>query len=185
MTKVKACGMTQNSDVPARIVPASVPSQKDPQKVHYFPKHVHDFLRAYAGCLDEDQAFNEARVDTRVRAEILRDPHVQEEMGIIQQTYRYQSRMTTGFVAGKHMELMDKVEKEFDGTDSKEHKARFAAVLAKLSDGAMKATGLIGTQTGEQMPMVVMNLNTGGAPANVQINQGAAPVVTENKSNDA
>lgn len=173
--------MTQNSDVPARIVPPSVPSLKKPGTVHFFRKDVHEFLRAYAGSLDEDQAFNEARIDTRYREEILRDPHVMEEMAIIQQTYRFQSRLTTGYVGGKHMELMDKGEKEFDGTDSKEHKARFLGVLAKMSDTAMKATGLIGPQAGEQLPMVIMNLNTGGAPANVQINQGTLPVVTESK----
>lgn len=176
--------MTHNCDVPARMVPPSVPSLKDKGHVHYFPKDVHEFLRAYAGSLDEDQAFTEARIDTRHRQEILRDPHVQEEMAIIQKTFRYQSRLTAGFVAGKHMELMDKAEKELDATDSKEHKARFLGVLSKMSDTAMKATGLIGPQGGEQLPMVVMNLNTGGAPANVQINQGGKPALTESPGND-
>lgn len=165
--------MTQNSNVPAKIVPTSVPSLKKEGEVKVFTKPQLDFLRAYSQTCDEEVAFVEARIDRRYRNDMLEEPHVQKEMQKIQQVWRFQARLTAGFSAGNHMRLMEKFEDEYDSSDKKEEKARFAGTLAKMSEGTMKATGLIGTTQTNELPTVIINMNgSGDKTANVQVNNG-------------
>ncbi len=162
--------MTRKSNVPAKIVPTSVPSLKKEGEVKIFTKPQLDFLRAYSQCYDEDQAFTEARIEKRHRSDILNEPHVKEEMQKIQRVWQFHGRMTAGFAAGNHMRLMSRFESEFDGSESHGDRAKFAGTLAKMSEASLKSTGLIGNQQSDQVPTVIINMTDSSATANVQVN---------------
>ena len=52
---------------------------------------------------------------------------------------------------------MEKIEKDYDGSDS-ETKAKFANALSKFSGDYLRAAGLFGRES-KQTPNVVINLN--------------------------
>lgn len=165
--------MTRSSpNVPAKVVPASVPSLKKDGDVYVFKRAELDFLREYASCMDEHQALGQTGIDRRRWSEMLENPHVKNEMARIQRAWRYRSRMTQEFAGGEHMRLMDKFEENYDALESKE-RPKMAGVLAKMSEATMKATGLIGADKDQAMPTVIVNMNM-GTPENVDVtvNQG-------------
>lgn len=66
-------------------------------------------------------------------------------------------RLTQEQAAAKHLTLMEKIEKDYDGSDS-ETKAKFANALSKFSGDYLRAAGLFGRES-KQTPNVVINLN--------------------------
>lgn len=177
--------MTQNSDTPVKIVPESVPSIRKEGEVYVFAKPAFDFLKAYSVSLDPDVAFTEARIDKKHRSDVLNNPYVQQEMTKIQATYGYGARMTSAYVGGRHMRMMGLLEDDFDASGDKEVRARIAGTYAKMSDAAMKATGLIGTIQTDQLPTVILNINAPGGTANVQVNQSSVTVKPDESPTDA
>lgn len=161
--------MTRKSNIPAKNVPETVPSQKCDGEFHSFSKAEMEFLQAYSSCYDVDQAFTEARIERRRRSEILDDPYVKAEMVNIQQVWKYHGRMSAGFAAGNHMRLMGKFENEYNKS-GRSDKAKFAGTLAKMSEATLKSTGMIGNQHKDDIPTVIINVDGSDNTANVQIN---------------
>lgn len=164
--------MTQTSpSVPAKVVPASVPSLKKDGEVYVFKAPEIQFLREYSSSLDEDLALAQLPIDQRRKSEILQNPHVREEMAKIQQAWRYRGRLTQEFAGGNHARLMQKFEQNYDQLETG-NKPKMAGVLAKMSEATMKATGLIGSERDQALPTVIINMNMGEAEnVAVQVNQ--------------
>lgn len=66
-------------------------------------------------------------------------------------------RMTQEQAAAKHISLMQKIEQDYDSSDS-ETKAKFANALSRFSGDYLRAAGLFGKES-KQTPNVVINLN--------------------------
>lgn len=150
------------SSVPATNVNPSVPHASGSGEDYVFKKHELSFLREYSVSLDEKKALTAASVDSRRHSEIVSNPHVIEEMLRIQKAWRYRGRVTQEFAGGEHMRLMEKFENDYDKVSLKE-RSKMAGVLAKMSETTMKATKLIGSDEGQQMPTVILNMNMGDA----------------------
>lgn len=161
--------MTQTSNVPAKVVPESVPSLRDEGELYVFKKRELDFLQHYAVSLDEDMSFNQLGLEHQRKADILNNPYVQQEMVRIQKAWCYRGRLSQDFAAGEHMRLMQKFEDDYD-LQKVSDKPKMAGVLAKMSEGSMKATGLIGTERDQAMPTVIVNMDMGGGNVDVTIN---------------
>jgi hypothetical protein len=93
-------------------------------------------------------------------SEALESEFVAAEAERIQVAWGFEVRMNARFTSGEHMRLMDKFETEYDGL-KKDDKPKMAAVLAKMSDTSLKASGKMSAQGGD-----------GGSTVNVQINIG-------------
>lgn len=164
--------MTQTSpNVPAKIVPTSVPSLKTDGEVYVFRADEIGFLREYAQSLDEDLAMAQLAVTSDRKRAILANPHVLAEMAQIQQAWRFRGRLTQEFAGGNHARLMQKFEQNYDQLETG-NKPKMADVLAKMSEATMKATGLIGSERDQALPTVIINMNMGEAEnVAVQVNQ--------------
>lgn len=157
--------------IPVKIVPDSVPSLQTEGALYVFKKREIDFLREYGNSLDEDVAFGQLGLDSRLKSEILNNAYVQQEMGRIQQAWRYRSRLSQDQAAGEHMRLMQKFEEDYDLQKTAD-KSKMAGVLAKMSEASMKATGLIGSDREQAMPTVIIRMNMGDdTTVGVQVNQ--------------
>lgn len=167
-------------NVPAKVVPTSVPSERRDGEVYVFKKQELDFLREYSASLDETIAFTNAQVDIRRRSEMLENIHVKKEMARIQRAWSCRSRMTQEYAGGEHMRLMEKFEENYDSLETG-NKPKMAGVLAKMSEATLKATGLIGSDKEQTMPTVIVQMNMGGAPETVAVtvNQGEQENVRE------
>lgn len=163
--------ITSPQTVPVKLVPESVPSLQHEGEKYVYKKAEINFLREYASSLDEDVAFAQLGLDSRRKSEILASPYVKAEMSRIQDTWRYRSRLTQDVAAGEHMRLMEKFEGDYDNLKVSD-RPKMAGVLAKMSEGSMKATGLIGSERDQAMPTVIIRMNMGDdANVAVQVNQ--------------
>jgi len=87
------------------------------------------------------------------------------EMQAIYKQYAIQWRLEAKMTAGKHIEIMDKLEQMLDGGEVK-----VAAALAKMSSDALKATGHFdGKEGGGSSEKVVVNINVGDKDTPVTI----------------
>lgn len=66
-------------------------------------------------------------------------------------------RLTQEQAAAKHLNLMEKIERDYDSSDA-ETKAKFANALSRFSGDYLRAAGLFGKEN-KQTPNVVINLN--------------------------
>ena len=66
-------------------------------------------------------------------------------------------RLTQEQAAAKHLNLMEKIERDYDTSDA-ETKAKFANALSRFSGDWLRAAGLFGKEN-KQTPNVVINLN--------------------------
>jgi len=66
-------------------------------------------------------------------------------------------RLTQEQAAAKHLTLMEKIESDYDSSDT-ETKAKFANALSRFSGDYLRAAGLFGKES-KQTPNVVINLN--------------------------
>lgn len=66
-------------------------------------------------------------------------------------------RLTQEQAAAKHLNLMEKIEQDYDKSDE-ETKAKFANALSRFSGDYLRAAGLFGKEN-KQTPNVVINLN--------------------------
>lgn len=104
-------------------------------------------LQEYQKDLDLDRAMKAAGISYAVKKKLL-DPT--EERGLaflkevkeIQDQYYKAIRLNASSSAVKHLELMAKIEADYDRADiTNQNKGSFASTLAKMSDTSLKATG--------------------------------------------
>lgn len=120
------------------------------------------FLEEYARDLDINRAAKEvgAAVKT-VRGNWLTQEKFQAEIEAIHRIWQTNIRMTAEHATARHIELMDKVEDEFDKADGASDKAKLAAPLAKMSDSYLKAAGKFATGGDQKGIHVTINIDLG------------------------
>jgi len=101
------------------------------------------FLEEYGKNLDKTEAAKIAGYKSA--NDPMQSPSICAEMEKIQSAWMYEHRMNAKYAGGEHMRLMQKFEDKYDekGVDS-DTQAKFAGVLAKMSEASLKATGRIG-----------------------------------------
>lgn len=166
--------MTQDlNNVPVRRVRDKVPSLKKDGEVYVFNRQAIMFFEHYTQTMDVEKSLEAAGVEGRRRSEFLDNPYIVGELDRIQQAWSLQHRMTVGFASGEHLRLMQKFENEFD-RESGKVKSSYAGHLAKMSEAAMKAVGLIGSDNSPTVPNVSIHLSLGGEQ----------PMIIEGKTNE-
>jgi len=158
--------MSDGSLIPTYQVKDEVPTLRGGKKL-LTPKQ-----KSFLVSLSENGDANLAAAEAGYKSasEAFESEIVVAEAERIQNAWSYEVRMNARFASGEHMRLMDKFETEYDGLKVAE-KPKMAAVLAKMSDTSLKASGKMNPWAGE-----------GGASVQVQINIGVSPAQDTNPS---
>ena len=120
------------------------------------------FLEEYAKDLDINRAAREVETAIKtVRGNWLTQEKFQAEIEAIHKIWQTNIRMTAEHATARHIELMDKVEAEFDGADKVSDKAKLASPLAKMSDSYLKAAGKFATDGNQKGINVTINIDLG------------------------
>ncbi len=128
------------------------------------------FLEEYAKHLDVNRAARE--VDTAVktvRGNWLTQEKFQAEIEAIHKIWKTNIRMTAEHATARHIELMDKVEDEFDKAEGATNKAKLAAPLAKMSDSYLKAAGKFSTDGNQKAVNVTINIDLGDSNKPIEV----------------
>ena len=121
------------------------------------------FLEEYAKHLDVNRAAREVETAVKtVRGNWLTQEKFQAEIEAIHKIWQTNIRMTAEHATARHIELMDKVETEFDNAEGAADKAKLAAPLAKMSDSYLKAAGKFATGGDQKGISVTINIDLGG-----------------------
>ena len=125
------------------------------------------FLDAYAETKADLKACAKVAQLTKVQINnMLKKESVRREIEEIQKVWRLNRRMKAENAAAKHIELMDKLEADYDEADP-ELRAKFANPLMKGSETYLKAAGHMnhGGGTGGES-QVIINIDLGGDETN-------------------
>lgn len=122
-----------------------------------------DFLSEFAKDLDPIRACQEVGYKDPEQAanKLLKNDAIRAECKAIYDARFRAMRMTSEMAAAKHLNLMDKIEKDYDmaGLDDKS-KGSLANAMAKFSGDYLRASGLFGKE--ESRPaQVVINIDLG------------------------
>jgi hypothetical protein len=135
------------------------------------------FLAHYAKTLDLTKSYREAGYENYKQAQAMfKRPRVQQEMLVIADMWLSNVRMTAEHASAKHIQLMQKFEKEYDSLSSttsateRNIKGQLASTLGKMSDSYMKAVGLFTKQETETGNQVVINIDLGDGEVEVNSN---------------
>jgi hypothetical protein len=123
-----------------------------------------NFLHEYNKDLDVERALKA----TGLKKGAL-NPHKEQgqalllEMQQISKDWQAAIRMNTQAAAAKHMELMEKFEKDYDSADIKnQNKSGLSGTLARMSDANLKATGHYASEDKGGGTKVEINIDLGG-----------------------
>lgn len=120
------------------------------------------FLEAYSKSLDVLEAAREIGMHHSTAKKLFKNPSIQREVKALEAVYRDSWKMNSQSAAGRHIQLMDKLESHLDAGDTK-----VAASLAKLSSDALKATGHFDSAEQSTAANIQVNISIGsGAPSN-------------------
>lgn len=100
-----------------------------------------DFLKEYAKDLDEARAAKELGLKLGTIRGWLDTPAIRAEIDEIHKIWKYNIRMTAEHSAGRHLQLMDKFENDYDSTESAETRAKMMNPLVKASETYLRAAG--------------------------------------------
>ena len=143
----------------------SLPQSEDAfgelQNFYPFGKQEIDFLREYSKDLDTERSLKAAGLKKGAL-----DPHKEQgqallrEMQETQQEWTKSIRLNAPHAAKKHLELMEKFEKDYDSTDLKSaNKSGLSGTLARMSDASLKATGHYGQERAGGGTKVEINID--------------------------
>lgn len=119
------------------------------------PKQL-EYLRVYGETYDMDKAAKSSGCSNAVA---LSEPRMIAEMEYADKYAMYSTRITSA--AGRHMQLMDKFEVDYEGAEDIKGKSMMAGVLSRMSDSALRAAGEFSKLSTE---------GTSAATINIQIN---------------
>lgn len=123
------------------------------------------FLEAYSKSLDVLEAAREIGMHHSTAKKLFKTPAIQKEVKALEAVYRDSWKMNAQATAGKHIQLMDKLESHLDAGDTK-----VAASLAKLSSDALKATGHFDSAETTSAANIQVSINIGGVnPVDVTV----------------
>lgn len=112
-------------------------------------------------------------------SEALESPFVRAEAIRIQDAWGYELRMNSRYTAGEHMRLMEKFEAKYDSIKESE-KPKMAAVLAKMSDTSLKASGKMNPWAQEVGASVKVEIHIGATPAESMDNGSVIEIRADN-----
>lgn len=121
-----------------------------------------NFLVALSESGDGQAAAKEAGFKSL--SEALESQFVAAEAVRIQDAWGYELRMNSRYTAGEHMRLMEKFEGEYASLKLAD-KPKMAAVLAKMSDTSLKASGKMNPWANDASSSVQVQINIGVVPA--------------------
>ena len=128
------------------------------------------FLEEYAKHLDINRAAREVETAVKtVRGNWLTQEKFQAEIEAIHKIWKTNIRMTAEHATARHIELMDKVEVEFDKAEGATNKAKLAAPLAKMSDSYLKAAGKFSTDGNQKGISVTINIDLGDSDKPIEV----------------
>lgn len=128
------------------------------------------FLEEYAKHLDINRAAREVETAVKtVRGNWLVQEKFQAEIEAIHKIWKTNIRMTAEHATARHIELMDKVEDEFDKAIGAANKAKLASPLAKMSDSYLKAAGKFATDGTQKGISVTINIDLGDSDKPIEV----------------
>lgn len=141
--------------------------------VYPFGREDIQFLAEFQRDLDWKRALEAAGLPpTQKQINKMTDIHtrygqaVMREVARIQDDWTRSIRMNAHASARKHLELMEKFEKDYDGMDLKnQNKSGLSSTLARMSDASLKATGHYGQEKQGSGLKVEINIDLGGLSA--------------------
>ena len=137
-----------------------------------------DFLSEFAKDLDPIRACRDVGYKDPEQAanKILKNDAIRAECKAIYDARFRAMRMTTEMAAARHLNLMDKIEKDYDIADFDDKaKGSLANAMAKMSGDYLRASGLFGKE--ESKPaQVVINIDLGDKREEKVINVEATEV---------
>jgi len=112
----------------------------DPDQVHIYFKSEVKFLDIYAETLDYKLACREANLKPH---EVRRNTYLMKELKKVQRMV--QKRHLMKAIKGKHMQLLEKFDEQYDALtknpDTQKEAVTMAGNLARMTDSAMRANG--------------------------------------------
>lgn len=151
--------MSEKTKIPTYVVPDEVIGHNNRPII--LTKKQKRFLHLAAQSGDEQAAAKEAGYKSV--SEALESEYVSLELAKIQRAWAYEVRMDAKFASGEHMRLMEKFEKDYDSLTS-EDRSKMAAVLAKMSDTSLKASGKMSDLSAGNSERVMVQINVGSEP---------------------
>lgn len=122
-----------------------------------------EFLNEYAKDIDPIRAasavgYSQPKRDSDA---LMQHPAIRREIEAIQDGWRYNIRMTAEHASGRHIKLMDKMEKDYDEADNIGDRAKMANSLVRASDSYLRAAGHFNHGGGGSDAQVVINIDLG------------------------
>ena len=120
------------------------------------------FLEEFAKDLDLDRAVKATYTNRPDKAKnrLLTNKHVRAELELIYNAWRANLRMTAEQAGGRHIQLMDKIEADYDSADIQD-RAKLATSLVRASDSYLRATGRFNHGSVGSEPQVIINIDMG------------------------
>ena len=121
------------------------------------------FLEEYAKDLDAHRAAAAAGYERPADAQhtLCSNPAIRKEIESLHDVYRRNLKMTAEHASARHIEIMDKLEGDYDKSDLGT-KSKFAGSLVKASESYLRAAGHFTQGGGGTESQVVINIDLGG-----------------------
>lgn len=119
------------------------------------------FLEAYAKSLDVDRACEDTGINKRRAKSWMNIPAIQEEIMEINKVWAKSVRMTGKSASSKLLELMDKLEADYD-VMGEDNKSKMANALMKGADTYLRAAGMYQRDDGPSGTTIEINIDLSG-----------------------
>jgi hypothetical protein len=148
-------------------------------------------LEEYAKDLDMVRACAAAgyKAPRKAAFDLMQRKHILEEIREIHAIWKLNLRMSAKHSSAKHIELMQKFERDYDELDSTVQKGtsnikgQLAGTLGRMSDSMLKATGHFDDKSGGSAAGIVINIDLGDGTVEVD-KDGKRAVVKRTKEQE-